>query len=333
MRYLVTGAAGFIGSHLTHQLAILGNEVVAIDNFNDYYSKDLKLSRESNLLTPLGIQILRIDLADGVQVAELLHSYNFDSVIHLAAQPGVRVPLSQHQRYISSNLTGFANLLTGVREKGIPNFLYASSSSVYGNNSDQTFSEQSSLTYPLSFYGATKMANEVLAKSGRHESTTRTRGLRFFTVYGPWGRPDMSYFRIIASLLNGFEFPMYGNGGVLRDFTFVDDAIKMVLNLNAQLNLENAGHADVVNIGGGQPYSLNDMINTLENIIGHKIKINSNPANPNDVERTCANADLLKSLIGAAPETSLKSGLTEVVRWAQSQEVQIRLTEWCESVS
>jgi UDP-glucuronate 4-epimerase len=333
VRYLVTGAAGFIGSHLTHQLAKSGAEVVAVDNFTDYYAQDLKIARETNLISPLGIQVLRIDLADGDQVAGLLDSHEFDSVIHLAAQPGVRVPLSQHERYISSNLTGYANLLSKVREKGIPNFLYASSSSVYGNSNDQLFSEQLSMPDPLSFYGATKLANEVLAKSGRHESATKTRGLRFFTVYGPWGRPDMAYFRIIASLLNSFEFPMFGNGKVLRDFTFVEDAIYAVIKLNEQLSSEEDGHSDVVNIGGGLPYSLADMLHGLEELIGKKVKSNINPANPNDMSRTCADPKLLTSLIGTAPETSLRDGLKEVVKWAQSPDIQPRLARWCESVS
>lgn len=333
MRYLVTGAAGFIGSHLTNQLANSGAEVVAVDNFSDYYSQDLKLARESNLISPLGLEILRIDLADKQQVAGLLNSHNFDSVIHLAAQPGVRVPLSQHEKYISSNLTGYANLLTKVREKGIPNFLYASSSSVYGNSNDEIFSEQSSITEPLSFYGATKLANEILAKSGRHESVTKTRGLRFFTVYGPWGRPDMAYFRIVSSLLNGFEFPMFGSGRVLRDFTYVGDAISAVLKLNAQLSFEADGHSDVVNIGGGQPYSLIDMVEVLENLLSKKVKSNIKPTNPNDVTRTCADPKLLKSLIGTVPETLLRDGLLEVVNWAQCQDVQSKLTQWCESVS
>lgn len=333
MRYLVTGAAGFIGSHLTHHLVKSGAEVVAVDNFSDYYSPDLKIARETNLISPLGLQILRIDLADGNQVAGLLNSNDFDSVIHLAAQPGVRVPLSQHKNYISSNLTGYANLLTKVREKGIPNFLYASSSSVYGNSKDQIFSEQVSITDPLSFYGATKLANEILAKSGRHESATKTRGLRFFTVYGAWGRPDMAYFRIVASLLSGFEFPMFGNGRVLRDFTYVGDAINAITKLDAQLSLEEDGHSDVVNIGGGRPYSLIEMVKVLENILSKKIKSNINSANPNDVTRTCADPKLLKSLIGTAPETSLQDGLIDVVKWAQCQDVQSKLTQWCGSVS
>ncbi|ASY20716.1 UDP-glucuronate 4-epimerase [Candidatus Planktophila dulcis] len=333
MRYLVTGAAGFIGSHLTRNLLLSGAEVVAVDNFSDYYSLDLKRARESNLISPLGLNISRIDLADGEQVTKLLNSYVFDSVIHLAAQPGVRVPLSQHQRYISSNLTAYANLLTKVRENSIPNFLYASSSSVYGNSNDQLFSEQGSITDPLSFYGATKLTNEVLARSGRHESPTRTRGLRFFTVYGPWGRPDMAYFRIIASLLNGFEFPQYGNGSVLRDFTFVDDAINAVVKLNVQLSSEEEGHSDVVNIGGGHPYSLMDMIETLQNLVAKKVKTNLSPTNPNDVIRTCADSQLLKSLVGTSPATSLEEGLSEVVKWAQRQDVQSKLTAWCESVS
>lgn len=332
MRYLVTGAAGFIGSHLTQYLANSGAEVVAVDNFTDYYSQDLKIARETSLISPLGLQILRIDLADSDKVAKLLNSNDFDSVIHLAAQPGVRVPLSQHDRYISSNLTGYANLLTKVREKGIPNFLYASSSSVYGNSNDQILSEYGSLTDPISFYGATKLVNEVLAKSGRHESGTKTRGLRFFTVYGPWGRPDMAYFRILASLLNGFDFQMFGNGNVLRDFTYVDDAINAIVKLDAQLALETDGHSDVVNIGGGRPYSLIDMVKTIEEILSKKVKSNLKPENPNDVLRTCADPKLIKSLIGIAPDTTLQNGLAEVVKWAQRQDVQSKLTWWCESV-
>ncbi len=333
MTYLVTGAAGFLGSHITRELTHLGKNVVAVDSFTDYYSRDLKIARETSLIAPLGLDIQRIDLADESQVSILLNSHNFESVIHLAAQPGVRVPISQHQRYIASNLTGYANLLTKVREKGIPNFLYASSSSVYGNSDDQLFSESKSKPNPVSFYGATKLANEILAKSGRHESVTRTRGLRFFTVYGPWGRPDMAYFRIITSLLRGYEFPMYGDGNVLRDFTFIGDATNAVINLNSQLSLEQESHSDVVNIGGGHPHSLNEMVETLESLLDRKVKKNLNVANLNDVSRTCADSSLLKSLIGIVPQTALKDGLREVISWAGDHEIKSRLSKWCDSVS
>jgi UDP-glucuronate 4-epimerase len=333
VKYLVTGAAGFIGSHLTQELVNLGHNVTPVDNFTNYYDPNLKEFRELHLIKPLGLSIRRLDLSSSKEVATLLNSEDFDSVIHLAAQPGVRVPLVEHERYINSNLNAFALLLSKVRERSIPNFVYASSSSVYGNNSDQNFSEKNSLPNPVSFYGATKLSNEVLARSGAHESSTRTRGLRLFTVYGAWGRPDMAYFRLVSSLLTNYKFTMFGNGSVRRDFTYIGDVLGAIYKLDKQLSSEKRGFSDVVNIGGGKPHSLDDMVNSIEGILGRKIITTSGVRNPNDVFQTNADPTYLRTLINFEPRTSLIEGLTSVINWAQSDGVTQNLKKWSESVS
>jgi len=332
VKYLVTGAAGFIGSHLTRKLTMQGHEVTPVDNFTNYYDPTLKENRETHLINPLGLSVIKVNLSNPLEVSKLLESSKFDSVIHLAAQPGVRVPLASHDRYIESNLNAFAVLLSKVRERGIPNFLYASSSSVYGNNPDSSFSEIKSKPDPVSFYGATKLANEILASSGRHESATRTRGLRLFTVYGPWGRPDMAYFRLIASLLTAYKFQMYGDGSVRRDFTFIDDVTEIISKLDFQLLTENPGFSDVVNVGGGNPHSLNEMIQTMETLLGKKVHTNKELMNPNDVNKTCADPTYLLSLINYVPQTTLNIGIGSVVAWAQARNIMENIRKWSESV-
>jgi UDP-glucuronate 4-epimerase len=332
VKYLVTGAAGFVGSHLANQLVMNGHDVVAIDNYSDYYAPDLKRMRASTFLAPNGIQILEVSLEKDNEVRELLYRNNFHSVFHLAAQPGVRIPIGQQGRYISSNLTAFANLLTISRECKVANFLYASSSSVYGNCPDKSFSEISSIPSPVSFYGGSKLANEVMAKSGEHDSVTRTRAMRFFTVYGKWGRPDMAYFRLIASALDGYRFSMFGNGDVLRDFTFIDDVTKSIIKLDENLQTQVQGFGDVVNIGGGNPFSMNQMISTIEDILNVQVNAKLEATNSNDVSRTCANPEYLTSLIGSSPQTSLRAGLESVIKWSQQKEIIINLKRWSDSV-
>jgi len=329
----VTGAAGFIGSHLTNYLVNSGHSVLAVDKFTDYYAVDLKEARVKALLNPLGVNVAYADLEDPNSVDELLHLEDFDSVIHLAAQPGVRLPTKDFGKYIESNITAFSNLLIGVRNREIPNFLYASSSSVYGNCKDSLFSEKNSATEPVSFYGATKLANEILADSRSGGSLTKTRGLRFFTVYGPWGRPDMAYFRLIASVLDEYEFTMFGNGGVLRDFTYIQDVIESIYLLDLNLADQNKGFSDVVNVGGGNPFTLNEMKTTLEGILGVEIKSKLDQRNPNDVTRTCADSEYIQKLIGTHPQTTLLGGLTKVTNWAKINEVSTNLKKWSQSVS
>ena len=206
MKYLVTGAAGFIGSNLSARLAKSGNEVLGVDNFSPYYSPKFKELRVANLLTPVGIEVKKIDLSDISAVVEIVREFRPTVIIHLAAQPGVRTPLGKSYQYVQNNLVAFANVLQTAIEESVPDFLYASSSSVYGNSLESPYREDNLNIRPISIYGATKFANEILTPAFVSGSKTRARGLRFFTVYGPWGRPDMAYFRIIDSILNGAEF-------------------------------------------------------------------------------------------------------------------------------
>jgi UDP-glucuronate 4-epimerase len=332
VKYLVTGAAGFIGSHVSQALLLQGHQVVAVDSFNDYYSQDLKRARVSEILAPFHLSVVKANLEYESEVIELLNQHSFDSIIHLAAQPGVRLPLYDYQKYVTSNLVAYANLLINCRIRQVPNFLYASSSSVYGNCPDELFSEFRSSPSPVSFYGGTKLSNEILAKTGNQLSSTRTRGLRFFTVYGPWGRPDMAYFRLIASLLDDYRFQMYGDGSILRDFTFVDDVVNAILKLDKNLATAPPGFSDIVNIGGGNPFSLIKMVETIEEIL--KVKINSSLkiSDPNDVSRTCADPSYLTELIGKQPQTNLRDGLETAITWSMQSNIISNLKKWSESV-
>lgn len=332
MKYLVTGAAGFIGAHTAQKLRIQGHEVTAVDSLSSYYSRDLKNLRVSALLDPFGIELKHVMLENESEVNQLLDQSEFDSIIHLAAQPGVRVPQNEYSKYISSNLIAFSNVLCAARKRNVPKFLYASSSSVYGNSPRISFSESDTTIQPVSFYGGTKLANEILAKSGRGESKTKSRGLRFFTVYGPWGRPDMAYFRILASLIDNYEFSMFGNGEVLRDFTHVNDVTSSIIQLDKQLSQESFGFGDVVNVGGGSPSTLLEMIKILEKLVGKRISANIELKNSNDILRTCADSTYLNTLVGQTPSTTLEMGLSDVVQWAESHEVRSKLRMWAESV-
>jgi UDP-glucuronate 4-epimerase len=248
---LVTGAAGFIGSAVANALRRSGLEILAVDNFTDYYARDLKELRVQQLLESNSVEFKYCDLSSDISVRDLFKSKKISKVFHLAAQPGVRISSRQTERYTQDNLVAFVNVLNQAKRFNVTDFLYASSSSVYGNSSEISFNERNSTPRPTSLYGATKLSNEIIASSASRETGIRTRGLRFFTVYGPWGRPDMVYFRIGASVLIGKEFTLNGDGSLLRDFTYIDDVVKSVLLLERQLRIEPIGFADVINIGGG----------------------------------------------------------------------------------
>ena len=271
MKYLITGAAGFIGSHLCNKLAIEGNEVIAIDNFSDYYDVNLKALRVEKLLTPLKVKVLRVDISDFQAIDELIVSSKPQVVINLAAQAGVRLPTEQVYRYVNSNLVGFSNVLQSTVSNNVPYFLYASSSSVYGDRAKVPYNEKEKNLNPNSFYGATKLTNELLTPTLLKNSATRARGLRFFTVYGPWGRPDMAYFRMIANVLSGSEFTLYGDGSAQRDFTYIGDVINLVNLLTKELTGRTSGFNDVVNLGGGKPYSILDLVELITNLSGNRI--------------------------------------------------------------
>jgi UDP-glucuronate 4-epimerase len=333
MKILVTGAAGFVGSHLSSLLAEEGNEVHGIDNLSPYYAPDLKKLRLVRLLEPKNIRFLNFDLLDGETLRRFLKKNNYESVIHLAAQPGVRTPLNRSNEYIENNVQAFTNVLQLVTELEVPHFLYASSSSVYGNSKKIPYSETSEDIHPVSIYGATKRANELLTPAYVRESKTRARGLRFFTVYGPWGRPDMAYFRLINSGINKTEFTRFGDGHVKRDFTYISDITNQISGLLNELKSRERGFSDIVNIGGGNPHSLNDLIESVNSGLGSNIQILNSGINPNDTLYTCADVSLQKSLTGYVPKVSLGIGIEETINWARNKDIYTELGRWIKSTN
>ena len=332
MRYLVTGGSGFIGSHLASMLASPANEVHFIDNLSDYYAPYLKELRTNWVLSHPNTKFHNIDLAERAITQEFFKYFTFDTVFHLAGQPGVRMSREDSYKYTASNLVAFENVLSSVISLGIPNFLYASSSSVYGNSKKNLFTENDKNILPISYYGATKLANEFAAAAMVRGTDTKARGLRFFTVYGPWGRPDMAYFRLINSALNGSQFELYGNGEALRDFTYVGDIIKSMRMLELELITHNPGFSDVVNIGGGRPVSMAALISKIENITGQKIDVIKKSIHQNDVHKTMADTSKLRRLTEQSPETSIERGLGDTIQWAQKTEIIGKLSRWIESV-
>jgi len=333
MKILVTGAAGFIGAHQAKFFSELGHEVIGVDNFSDYYSIQLKKVRADSLLRPAGVEVIELDLADRAAVTHFFAKNSFDQVIHLAAQAGVRLTTNVNYKYAESNLIAFLNVFDSSIMTGVRNFLYASSSSVYGDSSSSPYSEQELFLNPNSRYGATKLANEIFARTSIQNSTMNSRGLRFFTVYGPWGRPDMIYFRVIANLLESSELTLYGDGTVKRDFTFIDDVTKLVGLLAVDLYGKPAGFSDVVNLGGGKPESVEKLIKTCEKILGKELIKGTEPANPLDVLTTNSDSRYLQSLTGFKPEVSIEDGLNLVINWATRESVRPHLSGWVSSVS
>jgi UDP-glucuronate 4-epimerase len=322
MKYLITGAAGFIGSSLSRELSKSGHEVLGVDNFSPYYSPQLKQLRISHLLTPLGVEVKRMDLSELQPFRQLVQDFRPDVIIHLAAQPGVRTPLGQSYQYIQNNLVAFSNVIQTTVEENIPEFLYASSSSVYGNSVNIPYREDDYAISPISIYGATKLANEILTPSYLNGSNTRARGLRFFTVYGPWGRPDMAYFRLIDAILNGSEFKKYGSGETKRDFTFIDDITEAIQKLTKELATRPEGYSDVVNIGGGHPHSLNDLITMIGTQLGSLPNLIQSQSNPNDTNYTNADISRLLGITQNIPSIDLESGVRSTIAWAKKPEIQ-----------
>jgi UDP-glucuronate 4-epimerase len=328
MKILVTGAAGFIGSNLVKTLSQEGHQLKAIDSFTDYYSVELKKFRAQELLDQNGIEVANLELSDILQVNELFKANNFDAVVHLAAQPGVRLQINENFKYVRDNLVGFSNLAIESSLMGVKNFLYASSSSVYGNTNEQTFSENQLNLQPISFYGATKLSNEKMAYALSKSSATRFRGLRFFTVYGPGGRPDMAYFRLINSALNSADFKLYGNGDKKRDFTYIDDVVMCVSKLTAELDSRPEGFADVVNVGGGKPASMSQLIELVAKNCGTAPNVLEEENYFGDVNSTNASVEYLNSLINHGKFINLETGVKNTVDWALKLEDISSLARW-----
>ena len=332
MQYLITGAAGFIGSFLCHKLAKEGNKIIAVDNFSNYYDVGLKNSRVKELLEPLDINVVNLDIVDDATFDNLVSKSKPDVVINLAAQAGVRLPLKETHKYVNNNLVGFSNVLRSTVDNKVPYFLYASSSSVYGDKAAIPYIESEQNLQPTSFYGATKLANELLTSTLIRNSSTAARGLRFFTVYGPWGRPDMAYFRMIANVISGAEFNFFGDGSVERDFTFVEDAVNSVMALSTELQKRKSGYSDVVNLGGGRPLSMNYLLETVSLISKKEVKFNRLNSNTNDAKKTMSDSRYIESLIGSKPSTKLEDGIAKTIEWAMRKDISSNLNNWVKSV-
>jgi UDP-glucuronate 4-epimerase len=328
----VTGAAGFIGSHLCRELSLQANEVIAIDNLSDYYDTSLKKARIKNLLDSKGISFSELDICNRSALNALIKESRPDVVVNLAAQAGVRLPLNQVYKYVESNLVGFSNVLQSTVSNEVPYFLYASSSSVYGDQAAIPYTESEKNLHPNSFYGATKLANELLTPTLIKNSATIARGLRFFTVYGPWGRPDMAYFRMIANVVSGSEFNFFGDGSVERDFTYIDDAVNSVIGLSKELEKRKPGYSDVVNLGGGRPLSMSYLLENINKISKAEVKFNRQSSNSNDAKKTMSDSSYIQSLIGSKPETKLEDGINKTYQWALQSDISAQLNNWVKSV-
>ena len=332
MNILLTGAAGFIGSALCKRLVESGHNVIAVDNFSSYYDVSFKQLRVAELLNPLNLEVLNLDICDKSSIDNLIKSRNPGVVINLAAQAGVRLGVSESGKYVESNLVGFSNILVSTIENKVPIFLYASSSSVYGDLAKIPYSELETNLRPTSFYGSTKLANELLTPTLVKNSATKARGLRFFTVYGPWGRPDMAYFRMIANVIAGTEFDFFGDGTIERDFTFIDDAVRSVINLMSELEEKSPGFSDVVNLGGGRPLSMNYLMEVVGSFTGKKVSFERFETNLNDARKTMSDASYIQNLIGSKPSTKLEDGISKTIEWASSKKISVNLDKWVKSV-
>lgn len=316
-KILITGAVGFIGYHLSKKLLANGNDVLGVDNINDYYDVNLKLSRLSELETDKNFKFIKLDISEKEELEKVFQEFKPQIVINLAAQAGVRYSITNPDVYIKSNLIGFYNVLESCRYHKVEHLLYASSSSVYGANKKVPFSTEDKTDSPVSLYAATKKSNELLANAYSHLYDIPCTGLRFFTVYGPYGRPDMAYFSFTKKILSGETINVFNNGDMYRDFTYIDDivnAIVKMVNCPPKVN-ENGDKHKVYNIGNNTPEKLMDMISFLEEALNMKAKINFMPMQAGDVYQTYADVDELQKDFDFKPDTSLKYGITQFVKW------------------
>mgnify|MGYP001436089478 CR=1 FL=1 len=314
-RYLVTGAAGFIGANVAQALLDAGCEVVGVDSLNDYYDVDLKQYRLKPLLDRSGFSFVEGDLADGQVVDSLFAQHDFGCVIHLAAQAGVRYSLENPGAYIQSNVVGFQHLIDACRAKPPAHFVFASSSSVYGNSDREWFSETDPTDTPVSLYAATKKSNEMVAHTYAHLHGLPATGLRFFTVYGPAGRPDMAYFGFTKAILEGTPIQVFNEGQLERDFTYIDDIVSGVVAAAAAPPIDLEVPYRLLNLGNHQPVKLGSFIATLEGLLGKKADKQLVGMQSGDVYRTAANIDAAKALLGFEPTTDLTAGLERFVAW------------------
>jgi len=325
---LVTGAAGFIGSHVAARLLARGDTVIGLDNLNDYYDVTLKEARLARLTSQPGFRFVKLDVADRDGMTAMFERQRPDRIVHLAAQAGVRYSLQNPHAYVDSNLAGFMNVLEGSRHLNIAHLVYASSSSVYGGNTRMPFSEHDNIDHPVSLYAATKKANELMAHTYSHLFRVPTTGLRFFTVYGPWGRPDMALFLFTNAILDGRPIEVFNHGRMVRDFTYVDDIVEGVVrvvdrpaepnpafdSMSPDPATSNAPYR-VFNIGNSRPTPLAEYIEALEDALGRKAEKNYLPMQPGDVPATSANTDELDAWVGFKPGTPVREGVRRFVEW------------------
>jgi len=328
MKYLVTGAAGFIGFHVSKRLLSEGHEIVGIDNLNDYYDVNLKKARLEIISSHEQFTFHKLDLADREGMERLFAKEKFDIVIHLAAQAGVRYSIDNPFAYADSNLTGHLTVLEGCRHNNVKHLVYASSSSVYGLNTKMPFSCDDSVDHPISLYAATKKSNELMSHTYSHLYGIPTSGLRFFTVYGPWGRPDMAPYKFTKKIVDGDSIDIYNNGDLSRDFTYIDDIVEGVIRIAEVYpqGVEDWSSSDstpknsyapyrLYNIGNGESVKLLDFVEALETSIGISAEKNMMPMQPGDVYKTWADTKDLFEVIGYKPKVSIKEGVANFVDW------------------
>jgi len=328
MKILVTGAAGFIGMTTATRLLARGDEVVGLDNLNDYYDVQLKRDRLARLQPQAGFRFVRLDVADREGMQRLFEQECFERVIHLAAQAGVRYSLQNPHAYVESNLVGFMNVLEGCRHAGVQHLVYASSSSVYGGNTRMPFSVHDSVDHPVSLYAASKKANELMAHTYSHLYGLPTTGLRFFTVYGPWGRPDMALFLFTKAILEGRPIDVFNHGQMQRDFTYVDDIAEGVVRVTDRVASADPAYDAlqpdpatsnvpyrVFNIGNHQPVPLLDFIACIERALGRTAQKNFMPLQDGDVPATYADVQALQDWVGFSPATDIETGIARFVQW------------------
>jgi UDP-glucuronate 4-epimerase len=330
MKVLVTGAAGFIGFHLTLALLNRDDEVVGIDNLNDYYDPALKQLRLDEIVKHpkcSNFKFIKADISDRALMEQLFSDHSFDVVVNLAAQAGVRYSLENPHAYVESNLVGFVNILEGCRHSKVKHLVYASSSSVYGMNVKQPFSTDDRVDYPISLYAATKKSNELMAHTYSHLYNIPTTGLRFFTVYGPYGRPDMAYYKFTKAILNGDPIDVYNNGVMKRDFTYIDDIVEGVVGVMDKTPTPSENKHSTAkppyrlyNIGNNNPVTLRDFITAIESACGVKAKETLLPMQPGDVPITYADIDELEFSINFKPKTKIHRGVENFVKWYKTRQ-------------
>lgn len=314
MRILVTGSAGFIGYHLSSRLLKDGHTVLGVDNLNAYYDVQLKERRLENLEQLDQFSFERLDLVEADKISAIVRKFSPDVVCHLAAQAGVRYSKKNPQSYIDSNVTGFLNILEACRENSIQDLFYASSSSVYGGNDKIPFSEEDPVVKPTNIYAVTKRANEMMAEAYHNLYGVNSVGLRFFTVYGPWGRPDMAYYFFTQKIIAGEAITVFNNGEMSRDFTYIDDIVNGIISIISTRKGQSS-YCNFVNLGNNQPEKLMTFINELESAIGKKAMINFEPAQAEEMIHTWANIDRAVQQYGYNPKTSLREGLRKFATW------------------